>query len=152
MQQGSGHPIDDSSSDRNEDRGSITTTSDQPSSGSASDHEHGSGPTTDSEKGSSADAVPSLFTQFFLSVRKLITQFLERFGLQKWDFVPIIIVLLLVGVWVYMRGNRAYEGAILVNNKSRPLRVGIVSWPGYAGGLVANNGLRPNKDSDFWIK
>ena len=32
----------------------------------------------------------------------------------------------------------------------RPLRVGIVSWPGYAGGIVANNGFKPNTDCIFW--
>jgi NitT/TauT family transport system substrate-binding protein len=28
--------------------------------------------------------------------------------------------------------------------------VGIVSWPGYAGGIVANNGFKPNKDCIYW--
>jgi len=32
----------------------------------------------------------------------------------------------------------------------RPLRVGIVTWPGYAGGLVANGGFKPNKQCIFW--
>jgi NitT/TauT family transport system substrate-binding protein len=32
----------------------------------------------------------------------------------------------------------------------RPLRVGVVTWPGYAGGIVANNGFRPSKESIFW--
>ncbi len=32
----------------------------------------------------------------------------------------------------------------------RPIRVGIVTWGGYAGGIVANNGFKPNKDSIFW--
>lgn len=34
----------------------------------------------------------------------------------------------------------------------RPLRVGIVSWPGYAGGLVANRGFKPNKTALYWTK
>jgi NitT/TauT family transport system substrate-binding protein len=34
----------------------------------------------------------------------------------------------------------------------RPLRVGISTWPGYVGGIVANNGLRPNEDSIFFKK
>ncbi|MDQ3747223.1 MAG: hypothetical protein M3444_22865, partial [Acidobacteriota bacterium] len=34
----------------------------------------------------------------------------------------------------------------------RPLRVGIVTWPGYAGGLVANNGFKPNHDCIFFNK
>src|SRR5581483_7255521 len=32
----------------------------------------------------------------------------------------------------------------------RPLRVGVVSWPGYAGGIVANNGFKPNKECIYW--
>jgi NitT/TauT family transport system substrate-binding protein len=32
----------------------------------------------------------------------------------------------------------------------RPLRVGIVSWPGYAGGIVANNGFKPNRESIYF--
>lgn len=34
----------------------------------------------------------------------------------------------------------------------RPLRVGIVEWPGYAGGIVANNGFKPNKRCIFWTE
>ena len=34
----------------------------------------------------------------------------------------------------------------------RPLRVGVVTWPGYAGGIVANNGFKPSKESIFWKK
>src|SRR2546425_12631492 len=34
----------------------------------------------------------------------------------------------------------------------RPLRVGVVSWPGYAGGIAANNGLKPNEGCIFWKK
>lgn len=84
----------------------------------------------DSGKGSSADKPVS---------------FSERFGLQKKGALIIFLVVLLVGIWVSIRGNRAYEGIL-----GRPLRVGIVSWPGYACGLVANKGLRPSKDSFFW--
>ncbi len=32
----------------------------------------------------------------------------------------------------------------------RPLKVAIVTWGGYAGGLYANKGLEPDKDSIFW--
>jgi NitT/TauT family transport system substrate-binding protein len=37
-------------------------------------------------------------------------------------------------------------------SSDRPLRVGIVSWPGYAGGIVANGGFKPNEKSIFWTK
>lgn len=32
----------------------------------------------------------------------------------------------------------------------RPLRVGIVTWPGYAGGIVANGGFKPNRECIYW--
>src|SRR5687768_4335907 len=32
----------------------------------------------------------------------------------------------------------------------RPLRVGVVTWPGYAGGIVANNGFKANKQCIYW--
>src|SRR2546423_6875560 len=32
----------------------------------------------------------------------------------------------------------------------RPLRVGVVTWPGYAGGITANNGFKANKQCIFW--
>jgi NitT/TauT family transport system substrate-binding protein len=50
---------------------------------------------------------------------------------------------------VYHRSNPAHtpETAGLLG---RPLRVGIVAWPGFAGGLVANNGLGPNRDSIYF--
>ena len=69
----------------------------------------------------------------------------KRFALQKWEVGLIIGVVLFVWGWVNWFGSRASEGLL-----RRPLRVGIVEWPGYAGGLVANKGLQPNKDSSFW--
>lgn len=32
----------------------------------------------------------------------------------------------------------------------RPLRVGVVTWPGYAGGITANNGFKPNRQCIYW--
>ena len=32
----------------------------------------------------------------------------------------------------------------------RPLRVGVVTWPGYMGGVTANNGFAPNKSCIYW--
>lgn len=32
----------------------------------------------------------------------------------------------------------------------RPLRVGIVTWPGYVGGITANNGFKANKTCIYW--
>ncbi len=99
---------------------------------------------TDPQKGSANSL--SLRARFFRASG-------ERFGLEKAGFVLIFLAAVLVGVWVMARGNRW----VMVRGNSahdsllgRPLRVGIVSWPGYAGGLVANSGLKPDKDSDFW--
>src|SRR5262245_59277894 len=33
---------------------------------------------------------------------------------------------------------------------NRPIRVAIVLWGGYAGGIVANNGMAASKDSTFF--
>ena len=33
---------------------------------------------------------------------------------------------------------------------NRPIKVAIVTWGGYAGGIKANNGFAANKDSKFW--
>jgi NitT/TauT family transport system substrate-binding protein len=38
------------------------------------------------------------------------------------------------------------DGSLL----GRPLKVGVVSWPGYAGGIVANNGFKPNKECIYF--
>ena len=32
----------------------------------------------------------------------------------------------------------------------RPLRVGVVTWPGYAGGIVANGGFKPSHESIYF--
>src|SRR5690349_13909437 len=32
----------------------------------------------------------------------------------------------------------------------RPLRVGVVTWPGYMGGITANGGFKPNKECIYW--
>src|SRR5438874_407913 len=70
----------------------------------------------------------------------------ERFGWECRDWFIILAVVLFAGTWVIVHGFfNSSEGLL-----GRPLRVGIVAWPGYAGGLMANNGLLPNKDSDFW--
>jgi NitT/TauT family transport system substrate-binding protein len=91
-----------------------------------------------SEKGSSNDPPLSPIARFFFRAQ-------EDFALERSGFVIILIVSLVVGLRVYKHGKDDFLGLL-----KRPLRVGIVSWPGYVGGLVANNGLHPNKDSFFW--
>jgi NitT/TauT family transport system substrate-binding protein len=48
--------------------------------------------------------------------------------------------------WFRWSAAHTVSGGLL----GRPLRIGIVSWPGYAGGIVANAGFKANKGSSFW--
>lgn len=45
------------------------------------------------------------------------------------------------------------EGDLGLNTKlGRPLHVAVNQWPGWLGGIVANNGLKPNKACVYWKK
>jgi NitT/TauT family transport system substrate-binding protein len=57
----------------------------------------------------------------------------------------LALVLLAFALFFFVHSPMA-EGSKL----GRPLRVGIVSWPGYAGGIVANNGFKPNKECIYF--
>src|SRR5580658_4821376 len=59
--------------------------------------------------------------------------------------VGILVVLLGVGFlgWKFLMPHE-------VDVPDRPLRVGVVTWPGYAGGIVANNGFKPNEDCIYF--
>src|SRR5207237_5236579 len=71
---------------------------------------------------------------------------------QKWIAYGVAAALAIaligvLGIWLNYSGvSSNNDGSLL----GRPLRVGVVTWPGYAGGLVANNGFKPNKDCIFW--
>jgi len=60
--------------------------------------------------------------------------------------VKITILILSILFLSGFSGCRNNDGSLL----GRPLKVGVVSWPGYAGGIVGNNGFKPNKDCIFW--
>lgn len=67
-------------------------------------------------------------------------------------FLPIfiLVVVALLGVVFYKTFT-----AVKVTSKvdlDRPLIVGVVSWPGYAGGIVANGGFKENAESIFTKK
>jgi NitT/TauT family transport system substrate-binding protein len=69
----------------------------------------------------------------------------------------ILILTIGVAIGIWKLTHLETSEAELINEPTkvsfnRPLRVGIVSWPGYAGGIVANNGFKPNKDCIFWDK
>jgi NitT/TauT family transport system substrate-binding protein len=68
--------------------------------------------------------------------------------------VVIIAIGIAVGGWKFWH-SYVPDGRVPVSEQGlleRPLRVGIVTWPGYAGGIFANNGFKPNKDSIYWKK
>ncbi len=68
--------------------------------------------------------------------------------LNKWLMLVAVLVVGVVGwIWWYQKPSETKEGLL-----GRPLRVGVVSWPGYASGIVANNGFKPSKESIFWRK
>lgn len=64
------------------------------------------------------------------------------------------VVLLIVAVGGAYGGYRWWMGGTGggPGNGDRPLRVGVVTWPGYAGGIVANNGFKPNENCIYWNK
>lgn len=83
--------------------------------------------------------------------------------------LAVLVVLGAVGVWWWLNGsggnsnnnsNGPNSGSSYGQSSTstcdgllgRPLRVGVVTWPGYAGGIVANNGFKPNKDSIYFKK
>src|SRR5205085_5839549 len=68
--------------------------------------------------------------------------------------ILILTIGVAIGIWklTHWRMSEAgpVGGATPVKTFKRPLRVGIVSWPGYVGGIVANNGFKPNQNCIFW--
>lgn len=67
----------------------------------------------------------------------------------------IVIIGVAVGGWRLWRNmTGGGTGGTTVSGDQgllgRPLRVGVVYWPGYTGGIFANNGFKPNKDCIFW--
>ena len=70
----------------------------------------------------------------------------------KWIWLSLLlaIIFIVIGIFYKTESNENHD------NKQgllgRPLRVGIVSWPGYAGGIVANSGFKANKKCVYWEK
>src|SRR5215813_8041457 len=64
------------------------------------------------------------------------------------SFRLVKVTILIISIFVLGGFSRCTnnDGSLL----GRPLRVGVVSWPGYAGGIVANNGFKPNRDCIFF--
>lgn len=65
--------------------------------------------------------------------------------------IPIIIIILVtLGIWWFT--NQDAELPVSRVDLDRPLIVGVVSWPGYAGGITANRGFQENAESIFTKK
>jgi serine/threonine protein kinase/ABC-type nitrate/sulfonate/bicarbonate transport system substrate-binding protein len=65
----------------------------------------------------------------------------------------LVLLLALVITVAALSGKRARQPNYAAYGRlGRPLRVGVMTWPGYAGGIVANNGFKPNKDCLYWTK
>ncbi|MBI2443778.1 MAG: ABC transporter substrate-binding protein [Candidatus Magasanikbacteria bacterium] len=61
-----------------------------------------------------------------------------------------ILVLIIVATLIY--ANRGARSPLSRVDLDRPLIVGVVSWPGYAGGIVANGGFKENPESIYTKK
>lgn len=72
--------------------------------------------------------------------------------------VIVVVILAVGGIIYYSKGSSTQKAASLPIEQvsgvelQRPLVVGLVSWPGYAGGIVANNGFEPATESLFYKK
>lgn len=63
--------------------------------------------------------------------------------------VIVIIVIAFIAAIIYRQSLKPSSGSD--TSLDRPIRVGIVTWGGYAGGIMENNGFKPNKNCDFFL-
>ncbi|MBN1782784.1 OmpA family protein [bacterium] len=71
--------------------------------------------------------------------------------MKKFNVILVIIVIIVAAVIILKPdGNKIGDGGSSYGLPDRPVRVGIVTWGGYAGGIMANNGFSPNKNCDFY--
>jgi NitT/TauT family transport system substrate-binding protein len=57
-----------------------------------------------------------------------------------------------IGVAAYELWRPSQDSNMTGGVLGRPLKVGVVTWPGYAGGIVANGGFKPNKECIYWTR
>lgn len=81
----------------------------------------------------------------------------------KNKFLPLVLVvvavLVVAGAFLLTQNKQAVAPSPAPQQEElagvelkRPLVVGLVSWPGYAGGITANNGFAENTESTFYKK
>src|SRR4051812_43495686 len=61
----------------------------------------------------------------------------------------ISIVIFIVIIILFWFNNTSQTRPTSQVDIDRPLVVGLVSWPGFAGGIVANGGFQENSESTF---
>jgi NitT/TauT family transport system substrate-binding protein len=67
-----------------------------------------------------------------------------------WAVAAVAVLLAAVGGYLGYKKFSGPDTSQMTGLLGRPLRVGIVTWPGYAGGIVANNGFKPNQDCIYY--
>src|SRR5687767_75847 len=67
--------------------------------------------------------------------------------MKKW--LIIIIIVILAG-FIYFTNRQ--KSPLSTVDLDRPLVVGVVSWPGFVGGITANKGFQENSESTFTKK
>ena len=82
------------------------------------------------------------------SNRQLLTNFYTMKNKLVYGLVAVVLV---VGAIFWLNKSETQKPTSQVDI-DRPLIVGVVSWPGYAGGIVANRGFKENAESIFTKK
>ncbi|MFH0779387.1 MAG: ABC transporter substrate-binding protein [Parcubacteria group bacterium] len=70
----------------------------------------------------------------------------------KKKILALVIVFLIAFIGIAVYTSFTAKKVLSSVDLDRPLVVGIVSWPGYAGGIVANGGFKENAESIFTKK
>lgn len=68
----------------------------------------------------------------------------------NWFITAAIGFAILVAGYLAYKRFSGIDTSQMTGLLGRPLRVGVVTWPGYAGGIVANNGFKPNQDCIYY--
>lgn len=72
--------------------------------------------------------------------------------MKKHTLIAVVIMVMVVGIIVVAVRRSATRGTEGVSSRvdlDRPLIVGVTSWPGYAGGILANGGFKENAQSIY---
>lgn len=70
----------------------------------------------------------------------------------KYKTIVFVGILVIIAAAVVVYVNQGTRGSLSRVDLDRPLIVGVVSWPGYVGGIVANGGFKENPESIYTKK